>query len=109
MRGLKQNGVGQVAATMGPEGVMILDGDRVWHASALQIQPACTTGAGDTALAAMIWSWHNVLSPERTAAYMSAAGGMTAAKPGIAFCTLEEMLEAATQIDVRQVRVPQEG
>ena len=109
MRGLRQNGVRQVAATMGLDGVMMLDGDMAWHAQALRIQTACATGAGDAALAAMIWSWHNVFSAARTVAHMSAAGGMTAAKPGIAFCTLEEMLEAVTRIQVRQVRVPQEG
>ena len=50
-----------------------------------------------------------MLFRSRKVAHMSAAGGMTAAKPGIAFCTLEEMLEAVTRIQVRQVRVPQEG
>ena len=109
MRGLETNGVRHVAATMGLDGVMMLDGDKAWHAQALRIQTACATGAGDAALAAMIWAWHHVLPAERAVACMSAAGGMTAAKPGIAFCTLEEMLEAVSRVHVRQVRVPQEG
>ena len=108
MRGLRQNGVRQVAATMGPDGVMMLDGDAVWHAPGLRVTPACATGAGDAALAAMIWAWHHVLPSKRAVALMSAAGGMTTAKPGIAFCTLEEMLEGADRIQVREVIVPQE-
>lgn len=108
MRGLRQNGVRQVAATMGPDGVMMLDGDTVWHAPGLRVAPACATGAGDAALAAMVWAWHHVLPAKRAVALMSAAGGMTTAKPGIAFCTLEEMLEGADRIQVREVIVPQE-
>jgi len=104
MRGLQGAGVERVAATMGPEGVMMLDGDTAWHAGGLRIQPACATGAGDSTLAAMIWAWSRVLPPKRTVALMSAAGGVTTSKPGIAFCTLEEMLEASERVVVREVR-----
>jgi 1-phosphofructokinase len=108
MRGLRRNGVRQVAATMGPEGVMMLDGHTAWHAPGLNVRPACATGAGDAALAAMIWAWHQVLPPQRTVALMSAAGGMTAAKPGIAFCTLEEMIAGADSLRAREIDMPPE-
>ena len=104
MRGFREAGVERVAATMGPEGVMMLDGDTAWHAGGLRIQPACATGAGDSTLAAMIWAWSRDLPPKRTVALMSAAGGVTTSKPGVAFCTLEEMLAAADQVTVREVR-----
>lgn len=104
MRGFREAGVEQVAATMGPEGIMMLDGDTAWHAGGLRIQPACATGAGDSALAAMIWAWSRELPPKRTVALMSAAGGVTTSKPGVSFCTLEEMLSAAELVTVREVR-----
>ena len=109
MSGLRHNGVRQVAATMGPEGVMMLDDETAWHAPGLRVKPACATGAGDAALAAMIWSWHHMLPPKRTVALMSAAGGMTTAKPGIAFCTLEEMIAGADSLRVREINMPREG
>ncbi len=104
LRGLQTAGAERVAATMGPEGVMMLDGDTAWHAGGLRIQPACATGAGDAALAAMIWAWSRALPPRRTVALMSAAGGVTTSKPGVAFCTLEEALAASERIPVREVR-----
>ncbi len=105
MHGFRQFGAESVAATMGSEGVIILDGDEAWHAAGLPVVPACATGAGDSALAAMIYGWMNGLPPARTVALMSAAGGMTAVKPGVAFCTLDEMLEAAERISVRRIGI----
>lgn len=81
----------------------MLDGERAWHAAGWPVIPACATGAGDSTLAAMVYGWMNGLSPERVVALMSAAGGVTAGKPGVAFCSLDEMLEAAKHIIVRSV------
>lgn len=103
MRGFRLFGAEAVAATMGSEGVIMLDADCAWHASGLRIVPDCATGAGDSALAAMVYAWINGFPPQRTVALMSAAGGMTTTKPGVAFCTLDEMLEAADRIVVRQI------
>jgi len=103
MRKFRESGAECIAATMGPGGVMMLDGDTAWHAGGLPIVPACATGAGDSTLAAMIYGWHHRLPPQRIAALMSAAGGMTAARPGLSFCTLCEMLESADTVVVRHI------
>ena len=100
MRALQEKSGAKVAATMGVQGVMMLDGECAWHAEALKIVPACATGAGDTALAAMIWAWHKEHEPSLTARLMSAAGGVTASKPGLAFCSLEEMLGNSEMLKV---------
>ena len=103
MRRFRRFGVQTIAATMGPEGVIMLNGEQAWHAAGLSVVPSCATGAGDSTLAAMVYGWLNGLPPERTAALMCAAGGVTAGKPGVAFCTLDEMLEAAERIAVRRI------
>lgn len=106
LMGLRQNGVRMVAATMGADGVMMLGESEAWHAPGMKIRPACATGAGDAALAAMIWAWHFALPAEKTVALMSAAGGMTTAKPGVAFCTLEEMQAGAAGLKTRRLHLP---
>ncbi len=91
-----------VAATMGPEGVLVLDGQDVWHATSPPVTVACATGAGDATLAAMIYGWLSGFSKKEIAAWMCASGSATVAKPGVAFCTRYEVADILAEVIVNK-------
>lgn len=89
-RKLIGQGVKLVQVSMGAEGSILADSRGAYRAKPFPITPASTVGAGDSMVAAMVHGLLQGLPLDRMARLCSAAGTVTASKPGTEVCTLEE-------------------
>ncbi|WP_438448697.1 1-phosphofructokinase [Gorillibacterium sp. sgz5001074] len=84
-------GVKLVQISMGAEGSILADESAAYRARPFPITPGSTVGAGDSMVAAMVHGLLQRLPLDGIARLCSAAGTVTASKPGTEVCTLEEV------------------
>lgn len=98
-RSLIAKGIKLVAVSMGGKGSLVVSGEEAFRAYPAPITPLSTVGAGDSMVAAIVYGMLHGKTLEETARWSSAAGTVTASKPGTEVCGLEEvraMLNAVT-------------
>ncbi|WP_373228793.1 1-phosphofructokinase [Cohnella sp.] len=93
-RTLIDRGIEYVLVSMGAEGSLLVSKHEAVKASPFPITPISTVGAGDSMVAAMVYSFLDGKSIEDTARWTSAAGTITASKPGTQVCTLQEVQQS---------------
>lgn len=93
-RTLIDRGIEYVLVSMGAEGSLLVSKAAAVRASPFPIVPVSTVGAGDSMVAAMVYSILEGKSIEETARWTSAAGTITASKPGTQVCTLHEVMQS---------------
>jgi 1-phosphofructokinase len=93
VRKLLGKGIRVAIVSMGAEGSLIVGADQAIRATPFKITPQSTVGAGDSMVAAMAYCFLRGLSLEETARWTTAAGSVTASKPGTDVCTLAEVQE----------------
>ncbi|MFC4323890.1 1-phosphofructokinase [Litchfieldia salsa] len=97
-------GISTVVISMGKDGAVVLnDQSEVYRVEALSIVPGSTVGAGDSMVAAMVYCTLNEMPLQSLARWATAAGGMTASKPGTEVCTFDEVQEAKDQVKVYKI------
>ncbi|EXX87914.1 phosphofructokinase [Paenibacillus darwinianus] len=92
-------GIKLVAVSMGGKGSLVVSADEAYRAHPVPITPLSTVGAGDSMVAAIVYCVLHGKSLEETTRWSSAAGSVTASKPGTEVCGLDEvktMLHAVT-------------
>lgn len=89
-RDLIRQGVELVQISMGSKGSILVNETEAYRAEPFPITPLSTVGAGDSMVAAMVHGLLQELPLEAVARISSAAGTVTASKPGTEVCTLEE-------------------
>lgn len=99
-RALVRQGIRLVLVSMGEDGSLLVGPDRAFRARPFPIQPQSTVGAGDSMVAALAYGLMKQLPQEDIARMTSAAGTITATKPGTEVCTLDEILEKLPLIEV---------
>lgn len=90
-RRLTGKGIAYVAVSLGREGSILVSEAEAIRAKPFPITPLSTVGAGDSMVAAFIYCLLHGKSLEETAQWTSAAGTVTASKPGTQVCTLAEV------------------
>ncbi|MEV5026844.1 1-phosphofructokinase [Paenibacillus sp. LPE1-1-1.1] len=101
IRGAKtliDRGIEYVLVSMGAEGSLLVNRTEAVRASPFPIVPVSTVGAGDSMVAAMVYSFLEGKSIEETARWTSAAGTITASKPGTQVCTLQEVMHSVQRV-----------
>lgn len=93
-RTLIDRGIEYVLVSMGAEGSLLVGKHDAVRASPFPITPVSTVGAGDSMVAALVYSFLTGKSFEETARWTSAAGTITASKPGTQVCTLQEVQQS---------------
>ncbi len=93
-RTLIDRGIEYVLVSMGAEGSLLVSKHEAVKAIPFPITPVSTVGAGDSMVAAMVYSFLTGKSIEDTARWTSAAGTITASKPGTQVCTLKEVQQS---------------
>ncbi len=93
-RTLIDRGIEYVLVSMGAEGSLLVSKSEAVRASPFPITPVSTVGAGDSMVAAMVYSFLEGKSVEETARWTSAAGTITASKPGTQVCTIHEVKQS---------------
>lgn len=101
-RTLLQRGIEIVAVSMGAEGAILMNSEEILRIKTFPIIPVSTVAAGDSMVAAMVFSLLKGYSLKQTAKWITAAGTITASKPGTQVCTLEEVRKSVERVEVRR-------
>ncbi|MDF2935994.1 MAG: pfkB [Paenibacillaceae bacterium] len=88
---IRNKGVTLVLVSMGGDGSILISATEAYRARPFPIQPLSTVGAGDSMVAAMVYSLLGGRTLEEMARITSAAGTITASKPGTQVCGIEEV------------------
>jgi sulfofructose kinase len=84
-RALRKQGAGHkgwLSVTLGTDGAMLLDGDRLHHVPAFEVDSVDTTGAGDIFRGAFIHALLRGQSPAETLRFAVAAAGLGCTREG---------------------------
>jgi sugar/nucleoside kinase (ribokinase family) len=100
LRQLRQMHDGLLCATIGAEGAIALDGDRLVHSPGFRVQAVDTTGAGDVFRAGFIYGTLQGWSTEHVLRFANAAAGLSCTRAGAiggvpALEEIEALLETA--------------
>jgi 1-phosphofructokinase len=102
-RHLTDTGIKIVAVSMGSEGAVVINNTDSFHVRTHRITPKSTVGAGDSMVAAFVYTILNNYPLDEAAKWAAAAGTVTATKPGTEVCTLEEVLEFIPKVQVEKL------
>lgn len=97
---LMRVGIEYVLVSMGGNGSLLVSKNSAIRAKPFPITPVSTVGAGDSMVAAMAYCLLLCHTDEQMARWTSAAGTMTAAKPGTQVCTLEEVRDSIQSVPI---------
>ena len=82
LRALRKSHAGWLCVTLGTDGAMLLDGDRLHHVPAFVVDAVDTTGAGDVFRAAFIHALLQNQSPTEILRFASAAAAISCTRAG---------------------------
>ncbi len=102
-RTLMERGIRYVLVSMGAEGSLLVGKHEAVRASPFPITPMSTVGAGDSMVAALAYSLLTGKSFEDMAKWTSAAGTVTASKPGTEVCSLSEVQESIDRVSISRL------
>ena len=100
LRQLREMHPGLLCATIGAEGAIALDGDRLVHSPGFKVHAVDTTGAGDVFRAGFIYGTLQGWGTEQVLRFANAAAGLSCTRPGAiggvpALEEIEALLEKA--------------
>jgi 6-phosphofructokinase 2 len=90
-----------VALTLGEQGALLVARDRILRAQALPIKPVSVVGAGDSFLAAMLWSLASGYALDTAFRYGVAAGSAALLMPGTELCRREDVERLVNDVTVQ--------
>ena len=92
-----------IALSMGPDGALLITRDLALRANGLAIEPVSVSGAGDSFLAAMVWSLSSNDSLETALRYGVAGGSAALLSPGTDLCRPQDMHRLVAEVMVRPI------
>lgn len=92
-----------VVTTRGPEGALLVTRDGVWEGEALKAPIVSSVGAGDSFLAAFVWSLARGDVAETALRYGLAAGAATLLQPGTTLCRTADVLRFVQLVKTRRL------
>lgn len=101
---IRIKGIKLVLVSMGGDGSILISGTEAYRARPFPIRPLSTVGAGDSMVAAMVYSLLSGRTLEEMARITSAAGTITASKPGTQVCSIEEVVAKLDQVVLSSIR-----
>ncbi len=100
---LVQQGVGAVAASLGPEGAIFVNKTGAWFATPPNVKVESTVGAGDSFLAGLCSQLAENKTPEQALGFAVACGTATASAPGRSLCTPEMIAALLPSVEIKQL------
>lgn len=88
---LKERGISNIMVSMGEEGALYLTEEGVFKGEGLKVPVKSTVGAGDSMVAAIVYSLLNKSTAKETLAFAEAAGTAAVMLEGTEACTLEQV------------------
>lgn len=102
---LKEKGISNIMVSMGEEGALYFSEEGVFKGEALKVPVKSTVGAGDSMVAAIVYSLLNKLDSEDTLAMAEAAGTAAVMLEGTEACTLNQVNELIGQLKSKIERI----
>jgi 6-phosphofructokinase 2 len=92
-----------VALTLGDQGALLVTREQALSARSLAIKPVSVVGAGDSFLAAMIWSLSSGRPIEIAFRYAVAAASATLLMPGTELCRMDDVERLVNDVKVQAI------
>lgn len=102
-RRLTAQGIAWVLVSMGGDGSLLVGPGVAYRARPFPIVVESTVGAGDAMVAALAYGFLNRMSGEELARITSAAGSLTAARPGTSMCSRDEVFARMPEVDITRL------
>lgn len=90
-----------VALSLGPQGAMLVTAEQCLRADALPVTVASSVGAGDSFLAALVWSLDRSAALDEALATAMAAGAAAVMAQGTGLCQAQDIAHLRQQVRVR--------
>ncbi|MDW5563525.1 MAG: 1-phosphofructokinase [Methanomassiliicoccus sp.] len=100
---VQAQGVGTVLASMGAEGMVMVDGERAYWASPPAVEAVNNVGVGDSAVAGFIYGLASGMGAVDCLRHGTAAGTATALKPGTARASRADILAMLPRIRTKEL------
>lgn len=95
-----KNGIEKVLISLGEKGALFVTKDGIYHGEGLKVPVKSTVGAGDSMVAALVYSMVNSYNDENTLKFAIASGGATVSLEGTEACTLEQVKELVSRVNI---------
>jgi 6-phosphofructokinase 2 len=92
-----------VALSMSEKGALLVTGEGVWRADAIDVPIASSVGAGDSFLAALIWALARGEPAQEAMRYALGAGAAALLSPGTELAQADDVLRLAAQAQPRRL------
>ena len=102
-RKIMERGIELIIVSMGAQGAIIMNKQENYRVRTGSIVPQSTVGAGDSMVAVLAYSLLNQYSLAETAQWVTAAGSITASKPGTQVCSLVEVQQFLHKVQVERM------
>lgn len=97
---LIEDGIGKVLVSLGDKGAMLITKDEVYSAKGLKIDVKSTVGAGDSMVAALVYSLINNLDNKDTLKFANASGAASVSLEGTEACTLSQVKKLIDKVSI---------
>lgn len=98
---LIDNGLNKVVISLGEKGAMSIGKEKVVYGEGLKVPVKSTVGAGDSVVAALIYSIINKYSDEETLKFAIATGGASVSLEGTQACSLEDVSKLIQNVNIK--------
>lgn len=103
-RRLTAQGITWVLVSMGGDGSLLVGRDVAYRARPFPIVVESAVGAGDAMVAALSYGFLNGMAGEELARLTSAAGTLTAARPGTSMCSPDEVFARLSEVNITRLQ-----
>lgn len=97
---LRKDGISKILISMGAEGALYLTGSGIYSVKGLKVPVKSTVGAGDSMVAAIVYSMSNNFDDSETLRFATACGAATVTLEGTQACTLTQINDLLDKIEV---------
>ncbi len=99
---LIENGIGSILISRGHKGAMYITRDDALYCNGLKVQVKSTVGAGDSMVAAIVYSKLNKFNYEDTLRYAAASGTAAVCLEGTGACNLKQVNEYIPKFNIEK-------
>jgi 1-phosphofructokinase len=99
---LIESGIGSILISRGHKGAMYVTKDQSLYCNGLNVPVKSTVGAGDSMVAALVYSKINKFSNEETLKYSAASGTATVCLEGTEACNLDQVNEFIPKLNIEE-------
>lgn len=99
---LIDNGLNKILISLGEKGAILIDNKMVLYGEGLKVPVKSTVGAGDSTVAALIYSMLNNFDNEKTLKFAVATGAAAVSLEGTQACSLTQVKELVERVNIRR-------